>query len=279
MTKRIYILIFVFCLCLSLLLCKKKTPFEPETPEPSVQVTLSFKIYNHTQGLIKNYTKKATAGEGAYIRISELEVSGVDDKRIVIREENFGEFVEFSRLSEAAFIAPQADKNYDIYLMNASNGADYNIIDEWVDKGKGLGILRFPRNITYHREDRDGYTGSQGIIDDAVLELNRAIQYSWVQYGSITEVAGGGDFGVGYGYCNNWLGDSTDVWVGVNPDKCKRHNIKEARVFISEIYELVTRTDDLGGGLNSFEYITDVAGNLKPFAKDLIAYVFVKDEK
>jgi len=57
--------------------------------------------------------------------------------------------------------------------MNNTNNTDYNLIDEWVDEGAG--ILSFPPNCTWHREDRDGFTGKESIINNAVSQINNAI--------------------------------------------------------------------------------------------------------
>jgi hypothetical protein len=67
-------------------------------------------------------------------------------------------------------------------------------------------------------------------------------------------------------------------WAGVNPERCTTDVLK-LRVFLEEFVEILTRTDDIGGGENSFEYITDEYGNLLPFALDYIAYVFVWSKK
>jgi len=160
--------------------------------------------------------------------------------------------------------------------MNNTNNTNYNLIDEWIDKGAG--ILRFPPNCTWNREDRDGYTGKESIIHNAVSQLNNALNYSWAKYGSLNKVGSNGDFGIGYGYCSNYIGISTLDWAGVNPNNCF-NEAQQLKVFLEEIFELTTRTDDLNG-TNTFMTITNqYTANLNPVGKDLWAYVFVKDRK
>jgi hypothetical protein len=49
--------------------------------------------------------------------------------------------------------------------------------------------------------------------------------------------------------------------------------------FLEEIFELITRLNDIGGE-DTASLITDPdTGNLNEVGKDLLAYVFVKDEK
>lgn len=62
------------------------------------------------------------------IRISELVVSGVDNKRIVITEDNFGKRVASNNTIGEASIwkAPEKNRNFDIFLFNTSNNAPYD---------------------------------------------------------------------------------------------------------------------------------------------------------
>ena len=127
--------------------------------------------------------------------------------------------------------------------------------------------------------DRDGYTGKESIINNAVSQLNNTINYSWAKYGSLNKVGSNGDFGIGYGYCSNYIGIHTSSWAGANPDNCF-NELRQLQVFLAEIFELTTGTDDLNGH-NTFMTITNPYdnGNLTPIGKDLWAYVFVKDSK
>lgn len=266
--------------------CKKSSPTTPAPPPAEPQdVTVTAKFFNHTKGYRGETTYTGKSGESLVIKVSDAGASDVDPDRIVLREPAYGgiigEYVNFSREGEINTTFPSTDTIYDVILMNTSNGADYQDIDYWVDRVGGF--LRYNRDVTYHREDRDGFKGKQKLIDNAVSELNSVTQRNWIKYGSIRKVSSGGDLGIGYGYCGGNLGEK-DVggvreWAGVNPDACGKDETLMQRVFIAEIYEITIRVGDLGGGEASFPYITTPNGNLLPFAKDLYAYVYAKDRR
>jgi hypothetical protein len=215
------------------------------------------------------------------IKISDLKPTGVDLERIAIRQENFGNLIVFSRTGEASFTAPKQNTNYDIFLMNTSGmtkSEHYQKIDDWVDRGAG--ILGVPRNATWRREDRDDYTGPEGPIISAIQQLHDAVQYPWYNYGSLIKVSSGGsNFGVGYAEAPPGAGGyhSSD-WAGVNPDKVISYNLR-IRIFIEEIFELITGTAGLYAGTATYPLITDENGNLNQIGKELFAYVYVKDER
>jgi len=263
---------------------KCSNPTTPDIPVSPVPVTLQFDVYNHTQGLQASFTKNNVTSETSVILniadiMSTYGVTGVDNRRIAIRQGNFGGLIVFSRTGEASFTAPRQNTDYDIYLMNTSGmtkNRHYQKVDDWIDKGAG--ILGVPRNASWHREDRDGYTGKKSIITSAVSQLNNAINYSWAKYGSLNKVGSNGDFGVGYGYCNNWAGMHSSDWAGVNPDNCFNER-GQLKVFLAEIFELTTRTDDLDG-ISTYGLICNRStGNLNEIGRELFAYVYVKDSK
>ena len=265
--------------------CKKSSPTIPSTPPPAEpqDVTVTVKFFNHTKGYRGATTYTGKSGESIVIKVSDSGASDVDPDRIVLREPAnggmIGEYVDFSRDGKINTTFPSIDSSYDVFLMNTSNGADYQDIDYWVDR-RYCGILWYGRDVTYHREDKDGYKGKQSLINNAVAQLNSVIQRRFITYGTIKKVGSGGVIGIGYGYCGGFLGWSgSDDWAGVNPDSCGRHDTLMQRVFICEIYEILTSVDDLGGGEASYPYITGNNGNLLPFAKDLFAYVYAKDRR
>jgi len=283
---RIILFLQVILLTISLISfpgCKKSSPTAPAPvaePEPQ-EVTVTAKFSNHTRGYRGETTYTGKPGDALLITVSDSGATDVDPDRIVLREAAnggmIGEYVDFSRDGEINVTFPSSDAIYDVFLMNASNGADYNDIDYWVDRYGGS--LRYARDLTYHREDKDGYSGMQSLINNAVAQLNSVIQRRFITYGTITRVPSGGDIGIGYGYCGGYLGvHGTDNWAGVNPNNCGKNDILMQRVFIAEIYELLIGVADLGGGKASYPYITSKTGSLMPFAKDLFAYVYVKNK-
>jgi hypothetical protein len=222
--------------------------------------------------------RNVKSGQKVVLKIRDLEVEGVDEDRIVIREGRFGPLTAFSKTKTAIFEAPVEDRQYTIYLMNASCGADYRAVDTWV--GVNEGILEYPSPLQWFREDRDGYQGPEGVIQEAVNLLNDALSYSWATYGSLLRIERrtNGSFGVGYGYCRNQFGWHNPYWAGINPEYCTTAEAQLA-TFLEELFELVTRLNDIGSK-DTASLITDPeSGRLNEKGKDLFAYVFVKDEK
>jgi len=248
------------------------------SPESLDEVVLSFEVYNHTQGFVTALERTTLQGAPVEIDLSALDVQGVDEDRIVIREERFGERVAFSLTGTATFQAPDRDKSYTLYLMNACNGADYRKVDTWTDTSEG--ILEYIPPLQWYREDRNGMTGPEDVILDAISQLNDALDYAWAKYGIIQRIGErkNRSFGVGYGYCRNQFGWHNPYWAGVNPEHCPTYKMK-LETFLEEIFELLTRLNDIGGK-DTASLITDPdSGNLNEVGKDLLAYVFVKDEK
>jgi hypothetical protein len=212
------------------------------------------------------------------IGMSDLHVEGVEENRMVVRKGRFGARVAFSQSGTAAFQAPEQDESYTLYLMNASNGADYRKVDTWTSANEG--ILEYIPPLQWYREDRNGMTGPEDVILDAVNQLNDALDYPWAKYGTIQRIEErkNSSFGVGYGYCRNQFGWHNPYWAGVNPQHCPTDKMKLETV-LEEIFELLTRLNDIGGK-DTATLITDPdTGNLNDVGKDLLAYVFVKDEK
>jgi len=259
--------------------CKKDAPTEPEEPARTVSVTLYF--YNHTRGFITQKTVTGQSGARQWIRISDAEAGDVDARRIAVRKigagNGLGELVGFSTNGKVLTTFPDHDLGYDVFLMNSASGANYQLIDEWTNKGPGAGVLSYPPNAAWQREDRDGQTGPVEPLNEAVAQLNAALSYPWKKYGSLTQVNTGRNFGIGYGNCDGNAGWHSAVWAGVNPKVCKDYPDK-LRIFLAEIFELQTQTADLGGR-NTNETICDSTGNLNPIGKDLWAYSHVKDSK
>lgn len=266
------------CVALSFFTCQKESENKVPVSAPAVSVILSFDVYNHTQGYLTKLEKPLKNGDRVTLRISDFGVEGVDENRIVVRENRFGPRISFSHTGMASFEAPIESRNYTVYLMNASNGADYRIVDTWMNSNEG--VLEYVPPLKWYREDRNDYCGPDDIILDAVNQLNEALDYSWARYGKLQKIdrRKNDSFGVGYGYCRNQFGWHSPYWAGVNPDHCLTDKTK-LETFLEEIFELITRLNDIGGK-DTASLITDPqTGRLNGVGKDLLAYVFVKDEK
>lgn len=271
---------FVICLCIAFCssACQDKSRNNIPDSKPSIEVILSFDVYNHTQGYLTVFKKTLKSGDQVTLQISDFDVEGVDENRIVIREDRFGPRVSFSQTGIATFEAPNESRNYTIYLMNVSNGADYRKVDTWINTNEG--VLEYVPPFKWYREDRNGLQGPEDVIRDAVNQLNEALDYSWAKYGRLQRIGQrkNDSFGVGYGFCRNQFGWHSPYWAGVNPDHCPTDKTR-LETFLEEIFELITRLNDIGGQ-DTAGLITDPdTGNLNGVGKDLLAYVFVKDEK
>ena len=151
-------------------------------------------------------------------------------------------------------------------------------MDTWTNTNEG--VLEYVPPFKWYREDRNDYQGPEDVIQDAINQLNDALEYSWAKYGSLLRIdqRKNSSFGVGYGYCRNQFGWHSPYWAGINPDHCLTYKMKLG-TFLEEIFELITRLNDIGGK-DTATLITDPdTGNLNDVGKDLLAYVFVKDEK
>jgi len=253
----------------------------PTTPEPPpVSVTVKAVFYNHTQGLLGEKTYNGMSRDPLTIKVSDLpSTEGVDQNRIAVRESAnggyLGEQKGFSKNKEVNIVFPNQSMTYDVYLMNhgPTGSRHYQKIDNW-----NTPLITSP-NAKWHREDRDGYTGPKAPINNVTWQLHNALQYSWAKYGSLNKVGSGGEFGIGYGYCNNWMAMHSKDWAGVYPDRVT-HNIFRLRVFNSEIFELITQTADIANDYNSYALITDpYTGNLNEIGRDLFAYAHVIDNQ
>jgi hypothetical protein len=261
-----------------LIACQKNSQEPKPLPESSDPVTLSFEVYNHTQGYLMNFESTLERGTQVTISLSELDVEGVDENRMVIREDRMGTRIAMSQNGVVNFKAPKENKMYTLYLMNALNGADYRKVDTWINANEG--VLEYKSPLAWYREDKNGYHGPEDVIQDAIDQLNNALDYPWARYGNLQRIdqRKNSSFGVGYGYCRNQYGWHSPYWAGVNPDYCLTY-VTKLETVLEEIFELVTRLNDIGGK-DTATLITDPdSGNLNEVGKDLLAYVFVKDEK
>ncbi len=278
----------------------KKTPTGPDPgPDPG-PVSGNIIYFNHTQGEITRVSYSGLSGNSKTISVTDINnasrtarslnqnVANVDSSRIAVRlgdnGQNMGTFAGFSRNGSVSIELPDSSMDLHVFLMNAFSGADYGKIDYWVDQS--FGFLEFNPNAEWHREDKDGRAGPEGPINDAIKDLQKAIQYSWLKYGSLTKkIDGNGDFGVGYRDCPpNVAGTRTGDWAGVclsHPIFSSNNELFMLKIFLEEIFETMTRTKDIyDNKYTTYQLITDpTTGHLNEIGRDLFAYVFVKDKQ
>lgn len=254
-----------------------------ETTGPPKPVTLSFDVYNHTQGLRGSFTKTAMSGDNINLKINELNVNNVDQQRMAVREDGFGGLITFSSAGEANFTAPNASKGYDIILFNQL-GTDVlgrQVSYSWMDD-KSSTLYLGKRNYVIYRKDRDGVTGPEESWQSVFSQLNSALNLGWVNWGSITTKPapndGTGDFSYGYGICYVG-GRRVDGLHGgsiilVDPQQCPTETGRRA-VGLAEAFENICSVADIGG-YSSLMTIQN-QGVLSQTGKDLFAYIFAKD--
>ena len=271
-------MILGMCIIFFFYSCQKKSQDKGPLSKHLEPVLLSFEVYNHTQGFLMSFERTLEPRARVTIDLGELDVEGVDENRMVVREGRFGPRIDFTQNGVVHFKAPEDDESYTLYLLNASNGADYRKVDTWTNTNEG--VLEYIPPFKWYREDRNDFQGSEDVITDAIDQLNDALDYPWANYGRFQRIdqRENNSFAVGYGYCRNQFGWHSPYWAGVNPDHCRTHEMKLG-TFLEEIFELITRLNDIGGQ-DSATLITDAdTGNLNGLGKDFLAYVFVKDEK
>ena len=258
---------------LTSVVCKGGSPNSPDKPHP---VTVRAMFYNHTQGPITEKIYSGMSGNPLLIKTSDISAGNVDQARIAVRRatsgSSLGALVGFSRNGEVSTTYPDNNSDFDVFLMNTSAGANYQLIDNWVDKYGG--ILSFSPDAKWKREDLNGVTGPEEPILTVMDDLNNALDYPWKKYGSYNKVSSGADFGVGY---NNTYPYHSATWAGIPYNTSTEY--AQLTGFCDEIFELVTQTDDLDGSSSTWSVICDRAGRLNAIGRDLLAYVYVKDSK
>lgn len=269
----------------------KKSPSGPDSPVP---LNINIEIYNHTQGQRGAANMNVTSGDSIQADISipgqvkldnlsdaaegiivSLSAADTELQRMVVRENKTGRWLTYTtNSSTGVFPVRKEAETYTIYLMNAN--PNYYKIDYCVLKDGGR--LEYAPHAKWKRQDRDGFTGPAGPINDTISQLNAALNPFGIRYGSFTEVSSNADFGVGYGYCSGYAGihSSTLNWAGVNPDNSPTYQ-RRLQVLTTEIFELATLTAKLYDGIVTAPLITNPDGTLNQTGIDLLCYIWVKD--
>ena len=108
---------FAVWVCSAFLCCKSDPPASPEQPETPIQVTLSFKVYNHTQGYGEQRTYEGLSGSELIIMVEDVDIPNTDSRRIAVREQlgsngYLGEYISFSRNGQVVTVFPNQDSEW-----------------------------------------------------------------------------------------------------------------------------------------------------------------------
>jgi hypothetical protein len=260
--------LFIGLAVLGPLACKSDTP---AGPEPPVSVTLQFDVYNHTKGFRTSFARTVMSGENVVINAGELGVAGVDQQRIAIRQDNFGNLVVYSGTGQCGITAPIHNTGYDIILFNASNNAPY----QWMDDLNSH-LYKDNRDYIVYRKDFDSQTGPEDVWASVFDQLNSALDLGFVKWGYINRQPRGasGDFCYGYGNSNGNIGWHQGSWITINPKQCSNELVM-TMVGLEEAFENICQVDNIGG--TSSLATIQTGGVLNPVGKDLFAYVFARD--
>ena len=263
--------------------CKGGNPAGPNPPPKPVQSNVLVRFFNHTQGYIGEKTYAGLSDQVLPIKVSDCpDISKSDPNRIAVRKAAnggwLGSLIEYSTngmLNKAKY--PTTDSEYDAFLMNNTNGADYSLIDY------NMGLFHSP-NATWDREDHWA-TGPDGIPHEAVRQVKEALVFPWAKYMDFTELQPNvrGNIWVGYLYINDapnntYRGSWSEIGVNVNP-VVVTDDVMKLRVFIEMLIGHIVLKDGFASNRNSppaYEYLTDING-ITALGKDIVACSVVKD--
>ncbi len=240
-------------------------------------------VYNHTQGYLKTVDSGELTSQYS-IGINQLGVSGVDNMRWAVRQTGFGDKVATGYDGIIRLPLPSTEVNYDLFLFNTGNNADYVEMD-----AQGAILLNGKHNLKGYRQDYDGQTGNNKkypqrvwtgdslpeiggnpgvyVQIDSIMHPEKApYRYGSVQ-ASPTPI-NGADFTYGYADCGGADGQQVGNSIRVNADKLG-HDIKSmVATGIRESFERFTDTDDLN------QYIQS-QGVLRASAQDRLCYILI----
>jgi hypothetical protein len=259
-----------------------------------VDCALTFTVYNHTAGRLGSWTATLPSGTQAMLSIGSLgevvdgdgnvvqpaiPVDSADGQRMILRSGarngRVGAFVASTTSGSISFQVPLLERAaFDIFVLNAQNGTDYSVVD--------ASSLAYARETTISRgADLGGATGPDGAIDSLAAALAEAVRYPWMDYGRVARVAADGQIFVSYtqpnaGACVTYTRSKGMMYV--NPERCAAADVDVAGAMVENGIEMLAGVRDINGtdsaGLLSWDSL-----RLTPTARDLLAYVYLKDTK
>ncbi len=168
-------------------------PTAPSTTQPTTgSFDVAFTVHDSAKGPIRSFKKQVpTAGTLAKVALDASELGGgIDARRFVVRVahqgDRLGAYVAATRSGTLEFTMTTAFSELDVFVMNASNGTDYNCADAgdaaWNPKSLGgarYGTIRlagggesFVYGQTYRYATQDG---SDTDLIQAVTDVNNVL--------------------------------------------------------------------------------------------------------
>jgi hypothetical protein len=259
---------------------------------PAVDTTLVFTVYNHTRGVLGRWTATRSSGtsvtlditalgevddENGNVVVPPIPLDTVDSKRMVVRTAASGgltgAWVASTIVGTLNFTVPYVDRQaYDIFLMNAVNGADYTAVDS--------GFLSFPRSALVSRGADAGTTGPDALVTQLAQELDRTVALPWMRYGRVARTAATGDVVVSYlapnaGACVTFTRTKGAIYA--NPDACTTSAQNLTSMMLLGGYEMFSGLHAIGGDSSSL--LDTGTMRFTPIGFDLLAYIYLKDPK
>lgn len=269
--------------------CKGTTTPDPEPPPPD-PVEVRVRFYNHTQGYLGEKAYTGQAGTPLTVSVADCpDTTTVHPNRLAVREAVsngwLGKLVEYSRTGQLLYANfPSRDSQYDAFLMNKINGADYDLIDNH-PSGYGGRTFHSP-NASWFRDDID-CGGPEEPLREAMRQISEALIFPWAKYMGFTEIYSPADLIVGYrcfadppGSLYRGYANSFQAWA--NPTACQDQGHSFLLVFLEQIFKHLTGClfafEVAPTGLLTYQYITDGSA-INAVGRDLLAYVPVMDSR
>jgi hypothetical protein len=263
----------------------------------TVDATMVFYVYRHTDGLMGMFTQTAESGTTVSIPVVAMgeilksskatrtalgktfTADDVDAQHIVVREHStsglMGAWVSSSSNGTATFNAPFTTvAYYDVFLMDTRNGAVYTKADAV--------IVPYALSTTVSRgADVGGAVGPDSAIDNMVKQLDKALVYPWMRYGKIARADVDGNIFAIFaepngGSCVTYT--RTRGMLYASPKNCAAQSLDFKAALLAGGFEISTglsgvAPSDSSGAVDWATATVTLAG------RDLYAYVYLKDSK
>jgi hypothetical protein len=163
-------------------------PTAPSTTQPTTgSLDVAFTVYDSAKGPIRSFKKQVpTVGISATVTLDASELGGgIDAHRFVVRAahqgDRLGAFVAATRIGTLEFPTTTSFGDLDVFVMNASNGTDYNCADvgdtDWNPSSKSLGGARYGTiRLAGSGETFVGQSNSYAIQDGSDSDLIQAVK-------------------------------------------------------------------------------------------------------